>query len=58
VGKRTLKIYSSVAYPKQPNVPCIMLQGQWLLRLGFTTGGHVEVEEGERELVIRLVQKG
>ena len=57
MGKRTLKIYSSVAYPKQPNVPCIMLQGQWLLRLGFITGDHVEVEEGERELIIRLVRK-
>lgn len=57
MGKRTLKIYSSAAYPKQPNVPCIILQGQWLLKLGFTTGGHVEVAEGERELVIRLVRK-
>ena len=57
MGKRNLKIYSSVAYPKQPNVPCIILQGQWLRRLGFATGDHVEVEEGERELVVRLVQK-
>ena len=57
MGKRTLKIYSSVAYPKQPNVPCIILQGKWLLRLGFKTGSHVEVAEGEGELVVRLVQK-
>jgi len=56
VGKRILKIYSSVAYSK-PNVPCIILQGQWLLRLGFKTGSHVEVEQGEMELVIRLVQE-
>ncbi|QDR81327.1 SymE family type I addiction module toxin [Sporomusa termitida] len=56
MGKRILKIYSSAAYSKL-NVPCIILQGKWLQGLGFKTGNHVAVEEGEGELVIRLVQK-
>lgn len=56
MGKRTLKVYSSVAY-SEPNVPCIILQGKWLLRLGFKTGDRVVVEEGQGELIIRLVQE-
>lgn len=56
MSKRTLKVYSAVAY-SELNVPCIILQGKWLMRLGFKTGDRVVVEEGQGELVIRLVQE-
>lgn len=56
VGKRTLKVHSSGAY-SELNVPCIILQGKWLRRLGFKTGDHVIVKEGDGVLVIWLVQE-
>ena len=54
--KRILKIYQSVAYSK-PDVPCIMLQGLWLRSLGFEKGTRIIVEEGQGELVIRLLKE-
>ncbi|WP_425057936.1 hypothetical protein SCACP_25070 [Sporomusa carbonis] len=56
MGKRILKIYQSVAYSK-PDVPCIMLQGKWLRGVGFRTGSRILVEEGQGELIIRLVKE-
>jgi len=56
MGKRILKIYQSAAYSK-PGVPCIMLQGLWLHSLGFEKGTRIIVEEGQGELVIRLLKE-
>ena len=51
---RKLKVYSQSGY-RYKDTPTIMLKGQWLERLGFDCGDQIEVECGDKRIVISKI---
>jgi formylmethanofuran dehydrogenase subunit D len=57
VEERKLKVYEAPGKSSR-DIPCIMLQGRWLEKLGFNVGDSITVKEEEGTLVVELAEKG
>ncbi len=52
--KRTIRVYTSRA---NLNNPCIILQGKWLARLGFSAGDYLSITEANQKIIIQIKEK-
>jgi hypothetical protein len=51
-GMRRLKVYYKAGYTE--TIPVILLQGEWIRKLGFNVKDHVIVSERKGQLIINL----